>query len=402
MKNVNLDTKLDYWINGWELDIKCVDNAGNVFSRTKSFNGVVDDAWDAVSNLAGTIVDFGQWIWNKATGAAAKAADRVADLATDFVDWAKGEISSMFSNVVDPIVDGLKDWAKNVAKNLVELFSELNKWKKIDGDESVTATKSQGIEFVMSLVGLQDKAERIESVMREVSDFASPFLEYIGPFGVTSLFGEAFGQDIGGLNSYFEDIKNGIAGGISTMISSALNLFVGDQNSLISALGISNEPTSREINHPSLNALNNFISHSDALGDEGIASMVFEKLEIESGPVGEVSNAMLVILGVISISIFSGMKCGKLILDTGSYMIDATSSLLIEIIGLVLTIVSSSLEGIHSLLASLVGSAWTTFWYVTSIDDYIRLIKDWPVGTILMGLGTGEVLACYSGLASYF
>ncbi len=70
------------WKDGWKLDVKCVDNAGNVFSRTKSVNGVVDDAWDAVSNLAGTIVDFGQWIWNKATGAAAKAADRVADLAS--------------------------------------------------------------------------------------------------------------------------------------------------------------------------------------------------------------------------------------------------------------------------------------------------------------------------------
>ncbi|MFW6176145.1 MAG: hypothetical protein ACOC40_00450 [Thermoplasmatota archaeon] len=401
-KTVSLDAKWTYWVDGWDLTVRFADNAGNVFTKERHVDGVVESAVDAVTELAGKIVDLLTGLWDTIVDGLSEAAGKAVQMANRFVEWVKNKVSLMFSSVVDPIVDGLQNWAVGVAFSFIGLLDELNKWETVDGDESVEATKSQGMKFLLSLVGLQDKAEKIQTVMKKVSNFASPFMKYISPYGVAGLFGEAFGEDIEGLGSYYDDIKNGIAGGLSTVISYTLNLFVGDENSLLSALGISGCSVSGDINYPSLNALNNYINHGDIFNDDGITSMVFEKLEIESGPVGDVSNAMLVTLGVIATSIFAGIKAGKIVFNSGNYMIDATKSMIIEIVGLALTIASSTLDGVKSLLVSTVGSAWTTFFYTTSIDDYLKLAKDWPVGTILTGIGTGEVIACYTGFASYF
>ncbi|MFP4052046.1 MAG: hypothetical protein ACLFVB_09950 [Thermoplasmata archaeon] len=295
-RNIDIDTAVEDWVDGWDLTVRFADNAGNVFTKERHVDGVVESAVDAVTELAGKIVDLFTGLWDTIVDGLSEAADKAVQMANRFVEWVKNEVSSMFSSVVDPIVDGLQNWAEGVAFSFIGLLDELNKWETVDGDESIEATKSQGMKFLLSLVGLQDKAEKIQTVMKKVSNFASPFMKYISPYGVAGLFGEAFGEDIEGLGSYYDDIKNGIAGGLSTVISYTLNLFVG----------------------------------------------------------------------------------------------------------LALTIASSTLDGVKSLLVSTVGSAWTTFFYTTSIDDYLKLAKDWPVGTILTGIGTGEVIACYTGLASYF
>lgn len=59
-----------------------MDRAGNTFTETKNVDGIVDDVWDAFRNLAGTIVDLSDWIWEKVTGAASVTADAAVDLAS--------------------------------------------------------------------------------------------------------------------------------------------------------------------------------------------------------------------------------------------------------------------------------------------------------------------------------
>jgi len=97
-----------------------------------------------------------------------KITDRAADLATEFVDWAKGGISSMFSKVVDPIVDGLKDWAdkKGIKTKMNNFFTKLSDWD--DGNGDVDATMEAGTGLMMSFMGQQDKAKQVTDIHSRV------------------------------------------------------------------------------------------------------------------------------------------------------------------------------------------------------------------------------------------
>ncbi len=117
-KKVHLNTDTWDWVSGWDLDIEVSGVYGNTFEKNRDIDSVLDSIWDSLSKVADYVGDFAEWIWKKATGVASEAADAAAELASAFVDWAKGEITSKLSSYIDPILDEIESYVENIVNYL--------------------------------------------------------------------------------------------------------------------------------------------------------------------------------------------------------------------------------------------------------------------------------------------
>jgi len=113
-KTVDLNTDVGDWSSGWDLDISVADESGNLFKKTKGINGVLDSIYDTLTKVANYFKDFGDWIWDKVTGAASKAPDRATELANSLFNHVKNKTISGFKNLLDPIVSGLKKYVRGL------------------------------------------------------------------------------------------------------------------------------------------------------------------------------------------------------------------------------------------------------------------------------------------------
>ncbi len=351
-------------------------------------------------------------------GALEEIRKKVEDFKKRAANLIKQKISDIARVVIKPLTQGLGDWIRGVVNELLNLFKELDKFEKMNGTESVESVKKAAIAFYLSLIGMQEKAEACRRGMQRGANLAAPFAEYISPYGVAGTIMKVLGENIEELGSFFEKIRSGVSGGIGKLVAWIMEKLWGATGSLASAIGITGREGDEDIDLPSFTALKNFAGSSDWIDEGGILYAIFDNLEITDTTTSEstqllanddsseewgekFTNTALIILGVLSITILSAEFLHRAI-KTGSYMMDALTSIGMEFVGLLATIASTQLTGAKEVVATVFGATWTSFWYSVSIDDYLQLVKDWPVGTILTAIGTGEVVYSFYGIAHLY
>ncbi len=135
-------------------------------------------------------------------------------------------------------------------------------------------TASMG--FMLSFIEQQDKAEQVTAVLSKVMNYIKPFQKYLSPFGAVGVLGKALGEEIPAIGDTFDRLKNAAGKGIGTV----LNLILDKENSLFSALGLT-DVTIDTSGFPdiSLNAIKNFVNNCDILKDNSMMDMVLIAVE---------------------------------------------------------------------------------------------------------------------------
>ncbi|MFO7992350.1 MAG: hypothetical protein R6U61_08700 [Thermoplasmata archaeon] len=384
----------DYIYDGWDLKIKIVDVNGNTFEKEKHIKSEFGQALDLMG--LGWIGEMLQDAWEDAKG-----------LANAFMDWFMEHIGSMFAKAFDWIADGLKNWVKGIVDQLLVLFEELDKWEVIDGDESVDAVWTAGLAFVLSIFGLQDKAEMVTDAMKKVSDFIAPYKDYISPYGLAGILVNVLGNNIDAVGDFFGKIQSGFCGLLNKVIPKVINLLMGEENSLASALGLTDKIIDEDLGIPSFTALKNFVIESGISRKGGILSIILDSLQdvvetdsssTENSLMGNVINNVLskiaIVIGVITAIVWGLIKLDLIIPGPEDHYSAAGQAFLLETFGILINLITLKFDNIiFYMLGNAVGTSIITGSYLLWGHNYPIIAGDGNIGLFLAIAGNAELIS---------
>ncbi len=123
-KTIKLQTDMYDLVNGWELDLTCVNEAGNTFKTGRKVDGVVHDIYEAVRSLPDHFMNLMDNLWGTIVDKASDAADVAARLADSLVDHVKDKAKSMVESAISGIKEKIEGWATDVNSLLEDALEE--------------------------------------------------------------------------------------------------------------------------------------------------------------------------------------------------------------------------------------------------------------------------------------
>lgn len=353
---------------------------------SKIVNAIIDAA-SFLKDLAVTIVEAGfeflkngiSWIVDKA-----KAAWNWMK------EWVENRVKDMFNKVVNPIIEKIKGYINGIENSFNEFCHEINKFDIVDGDENVEKVNENAVAFILSFVGLQEKAESLMNILEKIMKFIKPFMKFINPIKVIELVA----SKIPGLSDIYDTITGFVKYGVKKITS----LFIDATLGFLDLCGFGDKKVSSGI---SMNAITNFIDCSDIFSGSIILSAIMDaiksKLETLSRKDDEVplAGAILAIWGIVLIGIGVGLTYkwtkGAMYFSDLIDIIFTGIGLLLNCISIFCYITNSGYDPLFVFYASIIG---LILWLIGAIMGYNsgKIGLEWGIyygitgGTSAMGV----------------